>query len=93
MIFRHALAAALLAGCAAGVHWEKPGASPETLASDFQACSTAADAYPILPRGRTGPTGVELEAFDTTRDANQRLERAHRVERCMRQRGYTLRSY
>lgn len=93
MTYRHALAAALLAGCAAGVHWDKPGASAEGMAADFQSCSTAADAYPILPRGRTGPTGVEVEAFDTTRDANQRLERGQRVERCMRQRGYTLRSY
>jgi hypothetical protein len=81
----------LMAGCSS-VHWEKPGATRDTVDSDLRACTTAAQAAPTLPALRTSPTGTEVLPHPTDRDADRQLQEGERVQNCMRSRGYTLRS-
>jgi hypothetical protein len=81
----------ILAGCSS-VHWEKPGATRDSVDGDLRACTTAAQAVPIVPALRTSPTGTEVLPHPTDRDADRQLQEGERVQNCMRARGYTLRS-
>lgn len=81
----------VLAGCSS-VQWEKPGATREAVDSDLRGCTTAAQNVPTVPALRTSPTGTEVQPHPTDRDADRQLQEAVRVQNCMRDRGYTLRS-
>jgi acetyl-CoA carboxylase carboxyltransferase component len=86
-----ALLLLLAAGCSS-VHWEKSGATRESVDADLRACTTAAQAVPTLPALRTSPTGTEVLPHPTDRDADRQLQEGERVQNCMRARGYTLRA-
>ena len=90
----------LLAGCSTA-QWDKPGATPASVAADVQNCGTAAQAAPTLapPRTtsnsvevRTGSTGVGVQTAGTYGDADRQLQEAQRLQDCMRRKGYTLKS-
>lgn len=86
-----ALALLLLAGCASSFDWTKPGATQDAVDADLKACRLAAQSYPGLPRVRTSPpSATGSTATGTDLDADVQLERAQRVDACMRGRGYQL---
>ena len=81
----------LLAGCASGVDWSKPGATQESTDADMKACRLAAERMPALPRVRTAtPSGTGSYTTGSELDADTQLERTQRLEACMRERGYQL---
>lgn len=85
------LALALVAGCATSVDWSKPGATQEATDADVKACRLAAENVPALARlPSTPPSGTGTLTTGTNLDADVQLERAQRVETCMRGRGYQL---
>lgn len=86
-----ALAFLLLAACASRFNWAKPGATQDAVDADLKACRLAAQSYPGLPRVRTAPpSATGSTATGTDIDADVQLERAQRVDACMRSRGYQL---
>jgi hypothetical protein len=81
----------LLGGCAANLDWTRPGATQDAVDADLKACRLAAQSYPGLPRVRTSPPAATgSTATGTDVDADVQLERAQRVDQCMRSRGYQL---
>lgn len=85
------LAVLLVAGCASGFDWSKPGASQQAIDSDLKACRLSAERTPALPRVRTAlPSGTGSYSTGSELDADAQLEQAQRVETCMRERGYRL---
>ena len=85
------LAVLLLAGCASNLEWTRPGAAQDAIDTDLKACRLAAESYPGLPRVRTAPpSATGSTATGTDIDADVQLERAQRVDACMRSRGYQL---
>ena len=85
------LALVVAAGCASAVDWSKPGATQEAVDADLKACRLAADRIPALPRINTAPpSAAGSTATGTDVDADVQLQRAQRVESCMRERGYQL---
>jgi hypothetical protein len=81
----------LLAGCASGFDWGKPGATQEAIDSDLKACRLSAERTPTLPRVRTAlPSGTGTYSTGSDLDADAQLDQAQRVETCMRERGYQL---
>lgn len=85
------LAALLLAGCASGFDWSKPGATQQAIDTDLKACRLIAERTPALPRVRTTlPSGTGTYSTGSELDADAQLEQAQRVETCMRERGYQL---
>ena len=85
------LGALLVAGCASGFDWSKPGATQQAIDSDLKACRLIAERAPALPRVRTAlPSGTGTYSTGSERDADAQLEQAQRVETCMRERGYQL---
>ncbi len=85
------LALLLLTGCASSLEWSKPGATQEASDADLKVCRLAAESYPGLPRVRTAPpSATGSTATGTDIDADVQLERAQRVDACMRSRGYQL---
>jgi hypothetical protein len=85
------LALVLVAGCASSMDWSKPGSNEQAVNADLKACRLAAESYPALPRIQTAPasaTGSTSTGTDV--DADVQLQRAQRVETCMRERGYQL---
>lgn len=92
---------ALLASCSA-VQWDKPGASAESVDSDLRSCNAMSQATPSLPSPRTTSTspevrtsptaGVSAQSAGAMGDADKQMQQGTRVEDCMRERGYTLKS-
>jgi hypothetical protein len=92
---------AFLAGCST-VQWEKPGATAQNIDADLRSCNAITQATPGMapprttsnsPEVRTSPTaGVSVQSASTMGDADTQLYRSKRVEDCMRDRGYTLKS-
>jgi hypothetical protein len=79
---------AALAGCAKAPDWQKPGASPDAVATDLQACRMSAPIEPVVrgPRTKPGMGGgfdnmVEREGERMMRDERHAAE-------CMRAKGY-----
>jgi hypothetical protein len=86
-----ALGLVFVAGCASHVDWAKPGTAQEFVDADIKACRLAAESYPALPRLRTAPpSATGSSSTGTDLDADVQLQRAQRVESCMRERGYQL---
>jgi hypothetical protein len=95
------LCLALLAGCST-VQWDKPGASADSVDSDLRSCNAVTHATPGIPSPRTtsnsvevrtSPTaGVSVQSAGAMGDADKQLQQGKRVEDCMRDRGYTLKS-
>jgi len=85
------LATLLLAGCSTA-QWDKPGATQAGIDADVRACTTAAQAVPTLPQPRTTSTGIEIQPHPGDRDADRQLQEAQRVQACMRDKGYSLKS-
>jgi hypothetical protein len=85
------LAILLLAGCSTA-QWEKPGATQAGIDADVRTCTTAAQAAPTLPLPRTTSTGIEIQPHPGDRDADRQLQEAQRVQACMRDKGYSLKS-
>lgn len=91
----------LLVGCSAG-RWDKPGATPASVDADLNSCTAAAQSRAALPSPRTtstsvevrtGPTGVGVQTAGAYGgDPDRRLQEGERLQDCMRQKGYTLRS-
>ena len=90
----------LLAGCT-GAQWDKPGATSASIDADLRGCVAAAQAVPALPSPRTtsnsvevrtGPSGVGVQTAGTYGDADLQLQEGQRVQDCMRQKGYALKS-
>jgi hypothetical protein len=92
MDLKHAwLALPLLAACASGVDWSKPGATQAALDADVKDCRLAAQRVPALPRLRTAPpSGTGSSTTGSDLDADTQLAQAQRIESCMRSRGYQL---
>lgn len=98
---RRSLALLLLAACSTA-QWDKPGATQTGIDADLRACTSEAQAVANLPAPRTtstaievrtAPTGVGVQApASSYGDADTQLQQAQRVQSCMRQKGYTLRS-
>ena len=91
---RKGLLVLLLAGCSTA-QWQKPGATPEMAEADARACSAAAQVASQLPRPQT--TAMQSGAVVVTepnepRDAARQMQEGQRMQECMRQKGYTLRS-
>lgn len=85
------LALVLAAGCASAVDWSKPGGTQDALDADLKACRLAAESIPALPRINTAPpSATGSTATGTDVDADVQLQRAQRVDTCMRARGYQL---
>jgi hypothetical protein len=84
-------AAAILAGCASTVDWQKPGTSQAAVDADVKACQQAAQAVPTLPRQQTAqPSGALSYPSGSELDADRQFEQARRLDECMRGRGYQL---
>ena len=91
----------LMAGCSSA-QWDKPGASAASIDADLRSCTTAAQAVSSLPSPRTTSNSVEVRTAQTGvgvqtpagayGDADQQLQRGQRVQDCMRDKGYTLKS-
>ena len=84
----------LLAGCST-VQWQKPGATPEMAETDARACSSAAQVASQLPRTQTttmASGAVVVTEPNEPRDAARQMQEGQRMQECMRQKGYTLRS-
>ena len=92
---------ALLAGCST-VQWDKPGATEQSVDSDLRSCNAMTHATPSFPSPRTtsnspevrtSPTaGVSVQSAGAMGDADKQLQQGKRVEDCMRERGYSLKS-
>ena len=84
------LASSLLAGCtAAAPKWEKPGATPESVAADLQACRASAPIEPRVPPGprtKPGAGGGFDGAFE--RKADQMRQDDRYIAECMTTKGY-----
>jgi hypothetical protein len=96
------LYAVLVAGCSTA-QWDKPGATAQSVDADLRSCNAAVQAAPSLPSPRTTSNSVEVRAAPgggigvqtpsgSYGDADRQLQQGQRVEDCMRQRGYTLKS-
>ena len=91
----------LMAGCS-NAQWDKPGATSASIDADLRSCTTAAQAVPSLPSPRTTSNSVAVRTAQTGvgvqtpagayGDADQQLQRGQRVQDCMRDKGYTLKS-
>jgi len=92
----------VLAGCST-TQWEKPGATQASVDADLRACTTEANTIPSAPAPRTTSSAIEVRTTRTGAgsvqtpagsygDADTQLQEAQRVQSCMRQKGYTLRS-
>jgi len=81
----------LFTGCST-VQWDKPGATQASIDADMRACTAAAQAVPTLPLPRTTSTGIEIQPHPGDRDADRQLQEAQRVQACMRDKGYSLKS-
>ena len=91
----------LIAGCS-NAQWDKPGATAANIDADLRGCTTAAQAVPSLPSPRTTSNSVEVRTAQTGvgvqtpagayGDADQQLQQGQRVQECMRDKGYTLKS-
>jgi len=81
----------LLTGCST-VQWDKPGATQASIDADMRACTAAAQVVPTLPLPRTTSTGIEIQPHPGDRDADRQLQEAQRVQVCMRDKGYSLKS-
>jgi hypothetical protein len=91
---RKSLLVLLLAGCST-VQWQKPGATPEMADADARACSSAAQVTSQLPRPQTttmSSGAVVVTEPNEPRDAVRQMHESQRMQDCMRQKGYTLRS-
>lgn len=91
---RKGLLVLLLAGCST-VQWQKPGATPEMAEADARACSSAAQVGSQLPRAQTttmASGAVVVTEPNEPRDAARQMQESQRMQECMRQKGYTLRS-
>lgn len=91
---RKALLVLLLAGCST-VQWHKPGATPEMAEADARACSAAAQAASPLPRPQTttmASGAVVVTEPNEPRDATRQMQEGQRMQECMRQKGYALKS-
>lgn len=91
---RKALLVLLLAGCST-VEWQKPGATPEVAEADARACSAAAQVASPLPRPQTttmASGAVVVTEPNEPRDATRQMHEGQRMQECMRQKGYTLKS-
>ena len=84
------LAASLLAGCtSAAPKWEKPGATPEAVGGDLQACRASAPIearVPPGPRTKPGMGGGFDGAFE--RKAGEMRQDDRYIAECMRKKGY-----
>jgi len=93
----------LLAACSTA-QWDKPGATAASVDADLRACTTAAQATPSLPAPRTTSNSVEVRSARTGigvqtptpvgsyGDADNQLQQGQRVQDCMRDKGYMLKS-
>ncbi|HEY3075334.1 MAG TPA: hypothetical protein VGJ74_09185 [Burkholderiales bacterium] len=91
----------LVAGCSSA-QWDKPGATTASVDADLRACNAAAQAVPGLPSPRTTSNSVEVRSAPTGvgvqtpagayGDADRQLQQGQRVQDCMRDKGYTLKS-
>lgn len=91
----------LLAGCST-VQWDKPGATAASVDADLRSCNAVVRATPGFPSPRTTSNSPEVRASPTTGvsvqsaggygDADSQLLQGKRIEDCMRERGYTLKS-
>jgi hypothetical protein len=82
----------LLAGCST-TQWTKPGATTEMADADARACGSAAQTGSFLPTPQTtmSSSGAVIVTERTEPlDANRQMQQGQRVERCMRQKGYSL---
>ena len=84
------LTALLLAGCAKEPQWQKPGATPESVAGDLQACRASAPLEPRTPPGpRTKPgAGGGFDSMVEREGDRMRKDEQHAAQ-CMRAKGYT----
>jgi hypothetical protein len=81
----------LLAACSTA-QWDKPGATQGVVDADLRSCSTVAQSFATLPQPRTTSTGIEIQPHPTDRDADRQLQLSQRVQACMREKGYALKS-
>jgi hypothetical protein len=90
----------LIAGCSSA-QWDKPGATAASVDADLRSCNAAAQAVPGLPSPRTtsnsvevrtAPTGVGVQTAGSYGDADRQLQQGQRLQDCMRDKGYTLKS-
>ena len=91
---RKAVLVVLLAGCSS-VQWQKPGATPEMADADARACSSATQVTSQLPRPQTttmASGAVVVTEPSEPRDSARQMQEGQRMQDCMRQKGYTLRS-
>lgn len=88
------LALLLLAGCST-TQWDKPGATQEMADADARACAASAQAVSSLPRPQTTvmSSGAVIVTEPTQpMDAQRRMDEGERMQDCMRQKGYRLKS-
>lgn len=88
------LALLLLAGCGT-TQWDKPGATPQMADADARACAAAAEAVSTVPRPQTTvmSSGAVIVTEPTQPvDAQRRMDEGQRMQDCMRQKGYRLKS-
>jgi hypothetical protein len=94
----------LVAGCSTA-QWDKPGATQASIDADLRACTNEAQALANLPAPRTTSSAIEVRTThsgvggvgvqtpaSSYGDADTQLQQGERVQSCMRQKGYTLRS-
>jgi len=91
----------LVAGCSSA-QWDRPGATAASVDADLRSCNATVQAVPGLPSPRTTSNSVEVRAASggvgvqtpsgAYGDADRQLQQGQRVQDCMRDKGYTLKS-
>lgn len=80
----------VIAGCATGTQWEKPGASQAATDADVRKCNVEAQAVPSAAVATTAPSTMVAGAGVDERDPDRQLADAQRMQDCMRRLGYEL---
>jgi len=81
----------IIAGCATGTHWDKPGATQAQTDADARKCNVEAQAVPSAAAATTAPSAM-VAGPALERDPDRQLAETQRMQQCMRALGYDLKS-
>jgi hypothetical protein len=85
------VACALLAGCASGQQWQKPGVSDEMVSADVRQCNLEAQAIPTSRTAQITSPAPIIAGASADREADRAVVQPQRMHDCMLRKGYELR--
>ncbi len=86
---RLSIGCVVLASCASGPQWDKPGVTPESLAADLKQCELSAPIAPRTPAGPRTTRGPGIDLGQVVEREGERMRKDERyVDECMRAKGY-----